>query len=127
MLCITLRPGEYFTVGGETVVLFDQLHGDRIHISIDAPRSVPIVRSTVLERSGAPAPQCIVKPPQRKKRRPRSGGVFQWNGDRERAVRALEKLAARLEKNGAAEEARILRVQTGQIVPTPWEEEVTVR
>lgn len=36
-------------------------------------------------------------------------------------------LAARLEESGAAEEARLLRGQLHQLVPSPWEEELTAK
>ena len=32
MLCISMRAGDYFTVGGSTVVQFDRLTGDRVHL-----------------------------------------------------------------------------------------------
>ena len=34
MLCISMKPSEYFTVGKETVVQFDRLSGDRVHLII---------------------------------------------------------------------------------------------
>ncbi len=37
MLCITMKRGEYFTVDGETVILFEQLSGERAHLTIHAP------------------------------------------------------------------------------------------
>lgn len=59
MLCITLKSGEYFTVGGETVVVFDKLNGDRAHFTIHAPREVTILRGEVLEREGGERPACL--------------------------------------------------------------------
>ena len=66
MLCITMKRGEYFTVGGDTVILFDQLSGERAHLTIHAPRSVPIVRGEVLERNGGQRPDCLSASPTRK-------------------------------------------------------------
>ena len=40
MLCITLLPGDYFTVGSDIVIQFDRLSGERIHLVINAPREV---------------------------------------------------------------------------------------
>ena len=57
MLCITMRRGEYFTVDGDTVILVDQLSGERAHLTIHAPRDVAIVRGAVLERNGNPPPE----------------------------------------------------------------------
>ena len=67
MLCITMKRGEYFTVGGDTVILFDQLSGERAHLTIHAPREVPIVRGEVLERQGGKPPRLPFKPPTPKK------------------------------------------------------------
>ena len=44
MLCISMKPGDYFTVGDSTVVQFDRLHGERVCLMIHAPREVPILR-----------------------------------------------------------------------------------
>ena len=41
MLCISMKPGEYFTVGGSTVIQLDRLTGDRVHLTVNAPREVP--------------------------------------------------------------------------------------
>ena len=56
MLCISMRAGDYFTVGQTTVVQFDRLTGDRVHLTINAPREVPILRGDVLERGGGQRP-----------------------------------------------------------------------
>lgn len=53
MLCITMKRGEYFKVG-DTVIRLDQSSSERVHLTIDAPREVPIVRGAVLERTGMP-------------------------------------------------------------------------
>ena len=50
MLCITMRIGDYFKFGGDITVRFDHLTNERVHLSIDAPREVPILRGKVLER-----------------------------------------------------------------------------
>ena len=127
MLCITMKRGEYFTVGGDTVILFDQLSGERAHLTIHAPREVAIVRGEVLERQGGQRPACLSNLPPRKKPRYRSAAAFLWNEGRERAVGTLEKLAAQLETGGAAEEAGLLREQLRQLVPGPWEEELSAK
>jgi len=127
MLCITMKRGEYFTVGKDTVVLFDQVNGERIHLTIHAPREISIVRGEVLERQGGQRPACLSTLPPRRKGRRRPVGAFLWNSDRERAVRRLEKLAAQLESTGAAGEAEILRDQLSQLTPAAWEAELTAK
>ncbi len=48
MLCITMKRGEYFTVGDAVIHL--ESGGEHVRLSIDAPREIPIVRGAVLER-----------------------------------------------------------------------------
>ena len=122
MLCITMRRGEYFTVDGDTVILVDQLSGERAHLTIHAPRDVAIVRGAVLERNGNPPPACLAELSARKRAKYRPEAVFRWNSEREKAVRRMEQVAERLEKSGSMEEAEILRAQLAQIVPAVWEE-----
>ena len=50
MLCITMRKGDYFKIGDDITVRFDHLTNARVHLSIDAPKEVPILRGKVLER-----------------------------------------------------------------------------
>lgn len=59
MLCITMRKGDYFTIGEDIVIQFDHLSNERVHLTINAPRDVPIVRGDVLERSGGARPGCV--------------------------------------------------------------------
>ena len=68
MLCLTLLPGEYFTVGDDTVIQFDRFNGGRVHITIHAPREVTILRGEVLERSGGKRPACVYSLNQREKK-----------------------------------------------------------
>ena len=56
MLCITMRKGDYFLIGKDIVVQLDTLSGSRVHLTINAPKDVPIVRGEVLERNGGQRP-----------------------------------------------------------------------
>lgn len=127
MLCITMRRGEYFTVDGDTVILVDQLSGERAHLTIHAPRDVAIVRGAVLERGGNPPPACLAALSARKRAKYRPEAVFRWNSEREKAVRRMEQVAERLEKSGSMEEAEILRAQLAQIVPAVWEDDLSIQ
>ena len=127
MLCITMRRGEYVTVDGDTVILVDQLSGERAHLTIHAPRDVAIVRGAVLERSGNPPPACLAELSARKRAKYRPEAVFRWNSEREKAVRRMEQVAERLEKSGSMEEAEILRAQLAQIVPAVWEDDLSIQ
>lgn len=123
MLSISLEPEEYVTIG-DIVVKVAKMTRGRCFLCIDADRSIPIVRSAVLERNGMPPPACLLNLPSRKRPKYRREAIFRWNDDRERAVNKLYKLADQLEKNGADEEARLLCAQLAQIVPASWEEEL---
>lgn len=60
MLCISMKVGEYFTVGDNTVVQFDDLVGERARMMVTAPREVPILRGELVERSGK-RPDCVLE------------------------------------------------------------------
>ena len=127
MLSISLEPEEYFTINGDIVVKFSKMSRGRCFLAIEADRSIPIVRGTVLERDGNPPPACIKKLPPKKKPKYKPEAIFRWNDDRERAVRTMEKVAERLERNGSGDEAKIIRSQIEQIVPAMWEDEVPMK
>ena len=38
MLCLTLLPGEYLTIGSDVVVQLDRMSGDHCKLAIHAPR-----------------------------------------------------------------------------------------
>lgn len=59
MLCITMRKGDYFTIGEDIVIQFDYLSSERVHLTIHAPRDVPILRGDVLERGVGKRPDCV--------------------------------------------------------------------
>lgn len=57
MLALTVREGEYITIGPNIVVQVLKA-GDVFRVAIDAPRELAIERSKVRERKGD-APSCI--------------------------------------------------------------------
>ena len=112
MLCISMKPGEYFTVGGSTVVQLDRLTGDRVHLTVNAPREVPILRGAVLERSGGERPACVFDPPARPVRQ------LPWN---RRKGEALAELRRTLDRMGDSPEVQDLREKLNFIFPRPPE------
>lgn len=50
MLKITIKPGEYVTIGEEIKVIFAGGSGNNMHLMIDAPRELNIARSKLLEK-----------------------------------------------------------------------------
>ena len=109
MLKLAMLPGDYLTINGDIVVQLARVAGGRADVAIHARREVPIVRGEV---------------PAKKKARYRRDQVFRWNDDRERAVQAMRRVMDRLEENGSADEARLLRLLLDRIVPAVWEDDL---
>lgn len=112
MLCFSMRPGEYFTVGGSTVIQLERVAGDRIHLIINAPREVQILRGAVLERQGGERPGCVVEIPQQPTRQ------LPWNSAKRRA---LAELRALVDGQGDGPEARAMREKLDRLFPRNWD------
>lgn len=123
MLKLTMLQEDYLIVNGDIVVQLARVAGGRAEVAIHARREVSIVRGEVLERQGGQRPACLAAP-AKKKARYRRDQVFRWNDDRERAVQAMRRVMDRLEQNGSANEARLLRLQLDRIVPAVWEDDL---
>ncbi len=109
MLCISLMPGEYFTVGGSTVIQYDRLSGERTHLTIHAPREVPILRGEVLERNGSKRPDCVMPVS------PRYVRQLPWDHAKKQA---LAELRQALEEMEDTPEARTVREKLEAIFPS---------
>ena len=55
MLKLTVKAGEYLLVGDNIKVVFTGGSANNMHILVDAPKSMNIVRSTALEKYGMAA------------------------------------------------------------------------
>lgn len=51
MLKLTVKPGEYINIGDNIRVVFSGGSANNMHILVDAPREMNIVRNKVLERN----------------------------------------------------------------------------
>ncbi len=123
MLKLTLLPDEYLSINkGDILVHLVRVAGGRAHLRIEADRNIPIVRGALLERQGVPRPECLTPSPRRKPGHQRDR-LYLWNDDRERAVRAINRVIDQLELKGNKEEAATLRLQLNRLIPTFWEEE----
>ena len=109
MLCITLLPGDYFTVGNDTVIQFDRLSGERVHLVINAPREVPIIRGEVLERQGGNRPACV------KEKSPHYVHQLPWDHAKKQA---LAELRQTLDGMDDSPETQLLREKMGIIFPS---------
>ncbi|MCI8537037.1 MAG: carbon storage regulator [Oscillospiraceae bacterium] len=109
MLCISMRPGDYFTVDHSTVVQFDRLNGERVHLMIHAPQTIPVVRGEVLERQGGERPACV------RGKSPRYVRQLPWNRAKKQALAELRQVLGRM---GDSEEVQVLREKLERIFPS---------
>jgi len=105
-----MRAGDYFTVGESTVVQFDRLTGDRVHLTINAPREVPILRGDVLERGGGKRPDCVMTTS------PRYVKQIPWNPAKKRA---LQELRQTLDALDDSPETQAIRAKLDILFPQP--------
>lgn len=49
MLVISRQPGDSLLIGQDIKITVLEVNGDRVKIGIDAPRSVPVMRTEVLD------------------------------------------------------------------------------
>ena len=110
MLCLSMKAGDYFTVGGSTVIQFNRLQGDRVHLVVNAPREVPVLRGEVLERGGGQRPACVFDAPRQIVKQ------LPWNGEKKRA---LLEIGQTLDRMGDSPEVRTLREKLACIFPAP--------
>ncbi|MCI8537679.1 MAG: carbon storage regulator [Oscillospiraceae bacterium] len=100
MLCISLLPGGYFTVGGDTVIQFDRLSGERVHLTVNAPREVSILRGEVLERQGGRRPDCVMDVS------PRYVRQLPWNHAKKAALAELRQILDGMDKSPEVQSLR---------------------
>lgn len=50
MLVLSRRKGEAIQISDNIVITITEIKGGRVRLSVDAPRSVPVLRSEVLDR-----------------------------------------------------------------------------
>ena len=56
MLKLTLKPGEFINIGKDVKIVFSRGSANNIHLLVDAPKELNIVRSKTLEQRGVDAP-----------------------------------------------------------------------
>lgn len=52
MLKLSIRPGEYLMIGDNVKVIFTGGSGKNLHLLVDAPKEVSVVRSKAAEKAG---------------------------------------------------------------------------
>ena len=109
MLCLALAPGEYMTIVDDIVVQLDRVEGERCKVVIHAPREVPILRGTVLERTGGKRPDCVFENARWRRRE------IPWNRSKAQALQAMRKLLS--EMDGSNGDVQALRRQLNHMFP----------
>ena len=109
MLCLSLIPGEYLTIGDDVVVQLDRMAGDRCRLVIHAPREIPSLRGEVLERGGRERPDCVFDAPRW--RRPESP----WDRSKAQALAAMRTLLSKMD--GGDSDVQALRRQLNHMFP----------
>lgn len=65
MLSLQLRDGEYLTIGEDIVI--QVFTNSTIHVLVQAPKDMTILRGEVLERNGEERPACLYDRKSRRK------------------------------------------------------------
>ena len=99
MLCISMKVGEYFTVGDNTVIQFDDLVGERAKMMVTAPREVPILRGELVERSGK-RPDCVLEKSKHFVRQ------LPWDASKKKALSEIREALSQMDDTPEAELVR---------------------
>ena len=108
MLNLSLKPGDYFTVGDDTVIQMSRLTGDRVHLTVTAPKEIPILRGDVLERNGGARPECVQAPRQSYTRQ------LPWSPEKKAALQQLRRTLSTMQDSP---ETRALHRELDKIFP----------
>lgn len=109
MLTLGLEEGEYMTIGDNIVVQAIRTVEGRCELNIKAPREIPIVRGTALERRGGERPACVFDNPGQVRRK------FFLNSSKLETVAAMRKLLNQMDSWDS--NVKTLRRQFNHIFP----------
>jgi len=109
MLCLSLLPGEYLTIGDDVVIQVDRMVGDRCKLVVNAPREIPVLRGEVLERGGGKRPDCVFDGPRQHR------SEIPWNRSKAQTLSAMRTLL--YEMDGGDDDVRTLRRQLDHMFP----------
>ncbi len=113
MLCLSLRSGDYLTIGDDVVLQLERSSGDRCKLVIQAPKEVPVLRGEVLERTEK-RPDCVFDKPRYYKKE------LMWDRSKAQALAAMRKLLS--EMDGRDANVRSLRRQLNHMFPVAAQE-----
>ncbi len=109
MLCLSLLPGEYLTIGENVVVQLDAMTGNRCRFVINAPREIPVMRGALREREGGKRPDCVFDKPRWYKRE------LPWDRSKAQALAAMRRVLDGMDNHD--ENVQNLRRQLNHIFP----------
>ncbi len=109
MLCLSLLPGEYLTIGKDVVLQYDCTEGERCRVAVSAPKEIPIVRGAVLERGGGERPECVFDKPRWCRRE------LPWDRSKAQALAAMRTLLDQMD--GRDQNVQALRRQLDHMFP----------
>jgi len=115
MLCLSLSPGEYLTIGENVVLQFDRMAGDRCKLIIQAPREIHIMRGEVREREGEKRPDCVFDKPRWQ------NPEIPWDRSKAQALAAMRRTLSQMD--GEDEAVKALRRQLNHMFPPKAEQE----
>ncbi len=110
MLCLSLKPGDYLTIGNDIVLQYDRTTGERCKLVIQAPRDIPVLRGAVWERIGKERPDCVFD-----KIRVNSREI-PWDQSKAQALSSMRKLLSEMDGRNAA--VRTMQRQLNHMFPT---------
>jgi len=110
MLCLSLLPGEYLTIGEDIVLQYEQTAGERCKLVIQAPREIPVVRGEVRERSGEKRPDCVFEQSRWYRKE------IPWDRSKAQVLASIRKTLSRMDNND--EDVQKLRRQLELIFPS---------
>ncbi len=109
MLCLSLSPGEYLTIGKDAVLQMERVTGSHCKVIVDAPREIPIMRGEVRERGGGERPSSVFEKPRW--RTPE----IPWDRSKAQALAAMRNLLSKMDGND--QNVRDLRRQLNHMFP----------
>ncbi len=109
VLCLSLLPGEYLTIGEEIVLQYDRTVGERCMVAVSAPKEIPIMRGELLERSGGERPKCVFEKTRWYRRE------LPWNRSKAQALAAIRALLDQMD--GSDRNIQDLRRKLDHIFP----------
>ena len=118
MLSLQLKSGDYLTIGDDIAVQVFKQNGPAFRVEVKAPREIPVLRGSVLERNGSERPEGLydhhpVKP-SRRAHNARNLEAMTKRKEQRAALRqdraaAVEEMQTILDRMDAAQDRAVLR------------------